>query len=252
MTLARAILRPVAYLAGLHAAGQTRAFLAAHQHTQQTQDRLLGELLAAHADTGFARDHGLGGVRTYEEFRQAVPVRAYEALRPYMDRVLAGQTAALIPPGQRVLMFSRTSGTTGQPKHIPVTPRFLDEMRRGWNVFGLRMLQDHPAAWLRAILAISSSMNEAVSPTGLPCGAISGLLAATQKRIVRRMYVAPPEVADCHDPVAKYYVLLRCGVGRDVSIITTANPSSTIKLIETGQAHAERLIRDVSDGTPIA
>jgi hypothetical protein len=249
MSFSRAILWPLAYLAGKHADSQVRRFLAAHQNTQQTQDRVLGELLAAHAGTAFARDHGLAAARTYEDFRRAVPVRAYEALRPYMDRVLAGETTALLPPGGKVLMFSRSSGSTGLPKHIPVTPRFLAEMRRGWNIFGVKALQDHPAAWLRAILAISSPMHEAVSPTGLPCGAISGLLAATQKHIVRRMYVAPGQVADCGDPHVKYYVLLRCGVGRDVSIITTANPSSTIKLIEAGQANVERLIRDVADGT---
>jgi hypothetical protein len=63
------------------------------------------------------------------------------------------------------------------------------------------------------------------------------------------MYAAPRQVCDCRDPAAKDYTILRCGVGRDVSIITTANPSSTIKLIETGQLHAERLIRDVADGS---
>ena len=108
------------------------------EQTRLTQDRVLSELLAAHAGTAFARDHALAAVRTYEEFRRAVPVRAYEALRPYMDRVLAGEATALLPPGRRVLMFSRTSGTTGQPKHIPVTQRFLAEMRRGWNIFGPR------------------------------------------------------------------------------------------------------------------
>ena len=75
------------------------------------------------------------------------------------------------------------------------------------------------------------------------------MLASTQKPIVRRMYVVPPAIAAIAEPVARYYLTLRCSVGRDVAFVTTANPSSTIKLIETGQAHAERLIRDVADGT---
>ncbi len=249
MGLRRTLLRPVAYLAGKHAARQVRLFAAAHRRTGQVQQRLLRELLAAHAETDFGRDHDFARIRTYEDFRRAVPVGSYETHRPYVDRVLEGRPVALLPPGRRVLMFSRTSGTTGRPKHIPVTRRFLREMRRGWNIFGLKALTDHPGAWLRGILTISSSMRETTSPTGLPCGAISGLLADTQKRIVRRMYVAPREAAEIHDPAAKYYTILRCGVGRDVGMITTANPSSTIKLIETGQAHAERLVRDVRDGT---
>jgi len=249
MSFTKTLLRPVAFLAGRHAAGQVRAFLAAHKNTAQTQDRVLAELLAAHRDTAFGRDHGFDKIRTYADFVAAVPVRSYDALKPYADRVLAGEFDALLPPGERALMFSQTSGTTGDPKYIPVTSRFLAEMRRGWNIFGVKALTDHPEAWLRPLMTINSSMHESASPTGVPCGAISGLLAAKQKGIVRRMYVAPLQAADISDPLVKYYTILRCGVGRDVSIITTANPSSTIRIIEVGQAHAERLIRDVADGT---
>ena len=249
MNLRRTILRLAAFLAGRRAAGQVRAFLAAHEQTRQVQDRLLDELLRTHAQTAFGRDHGFRRIRSYDEFRTAVPLATYETLRPYMQRVLRGETTALLPAGEAVLMFSMTSGTTGLPKHIPVSARFLAEMRRGWNIFGLTVLKDHPAGWLRAILQISSPMDERTSPAGVPCGAISGLLAQTQMRIVRRMYVTPPAVTSVTDPQAKYYAILRCGVGRDVGIITTANPASTIKLIEAGQANAERLVRDVADGT---
>jgi len=249
MGVGRTLLRPLAQLAGMHASGQARAFLAAHRRTEAVQQRLLAELLARHADTDFGRDHGFGRLQGYADFASAVPIRTYEQLRPYMDRVFEGRQDALLPADEEVVMFSQTSGTTGLPKHIPVTRRFLATMRRGWNIFGMLALNDHKEAWLRGILQISSSPRESLSPGGKPCGAISGLLASAQKKIVRRMYVAPPCVADIEDPAARYYAILRCGVGRDVAFITTANPSSTIKLIETGQAHAQRLVRDVADGT---
>ena len=249
MSVKRTLLRPAAFLAGLHARRQMAAFLAAHRRTRAVQDALLAELVARHRDTAFGRDHGFATIRGYADFRSAVPVGSYETHRPYIQRVLAGETTALLPADEQVRMFSLTSGTTGSPKHIPVTGRFLAQMRRGWNTWGLRAMQDHQAAWLRSILQISSPANEAASPLGLPCGAISGLLAATQKRIVRRMYVVPQAVAGIEDPVARYYTILRCAIGQDVALITTANPSTTIRLIETGQSHAERLIADVAGGT---
>jgi len=249
MRLPRIILRPAAALAGRHAWRQRRAFLAAQGRAREVQGRLLRELLEAHRDTAFGREHDFARIRTRDDFVRAVPIRSYEALRPYVDRVLAGETTALLPPGEPVLMFARTSGTTGEPKHVPVTRRFLADARRGWNVFGVSVLRDHPDGWLRPILQITSPMDEARSPTGLPCGAISGLLAATQKRIVRRMYVVPPAVTAIRDPDARCYTLLRCAVERDVGLITTANPSSTIRLIETGRQHLDRLLRDLTDGT---
>lgn len=51
------------------------------------------------------------------------------------------------------------------------------------------------------------------------------------------------------EPAARLYTILRCGVARDVALITTANPASTIRLIEIGQQHAQQLIKDVRDGT---
>jgi hypothetical protein len=249
MGMMRQILRPVAWLAGAHAARQMRAFMRAHDRTQRVQDELLRTMLDRHAETAFGRDHGFASIRSYEDFRKAVPVESYETLRPYVQRVLAGETTALLPPGEDVLMFSLTSGTTGAPKHIPVTRQFLADMRRGWNITGLMALLDHREGWLRPILQIASPMCEERSSTGKPCGAISGLLAATQKRIVRRMYPVPQVVEAIKDPEAKYYTILRCSIEKDVALITTANPSSTIKLIETGQAHAEQLVRDLADGT---
>ena len=221
----------------------------AHHRTREVQEHLLSELIAAHRQTDFGKDHGFDRVRTYEDFTSAVPIRSYEGILPYVQWVLGGKTTAMLPHGESVRMFAMTSGTTGKPKYIPASSRFVAAARRGWNIWGLRALNDHPEAWMRQILQISSPMNETHSPAGVPCGAMSGLLAATQKRIVRRMYAVPNALSNIGDPLVKYYAILRCSIGQDVSIITTANPSSAIKLIETGQQHVERLIRDIAEGT---
>lgn len=249
MSIRQTILRSVAKLGAWHAQQQRRVFFAAHQRTAETQQEFLLALIAQHADTAFGRDHGFGKIRTYEDYTAAVPIAGYEHVEPYMQRVMQGETSALLPADQEPLMFSMTSGTTGKPKHIPVTPRFLASIRRGWNIFGVHILSQHPDAWIRPIVQISSSPCEETSPTGKPCGAISGLLAASQKKIVQRLYVVPPWIAQIQNPTTRYYTILRHSIDRDVAFITTANPSSTIKLIETGQDHIEQLLRDLRDGT---
>src|SRR5205085_2081588 len=114
------------------------------------------------------------------------------------------ETAALFGGRQRVLMFALTSGTTAEPKYIPVTQAFLNEYRTGWNAFGIKALLDHPEAILRRIVQVSSRMDENRTPGDVPCGAITGLMAVTQKRLVRKYYVSPPCVAMIDDPLAKY------------------------------------------------
>ena len=249
MSITRTILKPLAFAAGLHAGKQMRRFLKAHRQTQQVQDAFLNELISRHCQTAFGRDHDFARLRSYDDFKAVVPVGNYETLRPYMQRVYEGDYSALIPSDDRVVMFSMTSGTTGTTKYIPVTNRFLKHMQRGSNIFGMRAMNDHPDGWLRDILQIASPMHQVDSPTGLPCGAISGLLTSRQMWIARRMQVVRAGVSSIPESESRYYTTLRCGVGRDVGIIVTANPSSTIKLIETAQEHTERLIRDISDGT---
>ena len=249
MSLRRTLLQPAARVAGAHAASQMRQFLRAHRHGRRLQDRLLLRLVTQHADTRFGRDHNLGAVGGYDDFCKAVPLGDYDSLAPYLRAVYEGDTEALFPTGTEVVMFALTSGTTGRPKRIPVTREGLAHYHRGWNVFGRRMLRDHPEGWLRKILQITSPAAESASPTGVPCGAISGALSATQKRIVRRMYVVPPAVAAMGDPAAKYYTIMRLAMPQDVGWISTANPSSVIKLFTTASEHIEPLLRDLRDGT---
>ncbi|MCD4700006.1 MAG: GH3 auxin-responsive promoter family protein [Phycisphaerae bacterium] len=249
MSLARTLLRPAAHIAGMRASLQARAFMGSHRRASEVQEALLRRLIKAAADSEFGREHNFNRIRSYEDFTSAVPIGNYETHRRYVERVLSGQVDALFAPGTKIRMFAVTSGTTGSPKHIPVTEQFLRDYRRGWNVFGIRMLKDHPNGWLRKIITIGSSSCENTSPTGLPCGAISGLLAENQQWVVRKMYPVPPQVNDIGDAAEKYYAVMRSSVAHDIGIVITPNPSTAVKLAQIACDNAERLIRDVRDGT---
>ena len=146
-------------------------------------------------------------------------------------------------------MFALTSGTTAQPKYIPITQTFLDEYRAGWNAFGIKALLDHPEAFFRGIVQVSSRMDESVTMSGVPCGAITGLMAVTQKRLVRKYYTTPACLAQIDDPLAKYYTIMRLSIPADVAFMVTASPATHLKLARTGDEHREQLIRDIHDGT---
>ncbi len=232
-----------------HARRVYERFMAGAADAIRVQDQVLAARIRRHAGSAFGRDHGFDQVRDYADFVRRVPVRGYDDLRPYVDRVVAGDAGALLGPRQKVLMFALTSGTTAEPKHIPVTEEFLAQYRAGWNAWGLKALLDHPRAILRGILQMASPMDEHASPTGIPCGAITGLTARTQKRLVRKYYVVPPEVAYVADGGARYYTAMRFAAARDVAWLIAANPATLIRLAETADAHAQALIRDIHDGT---
>ncbi|MCZ6682494.1 MAG: GH3 auxin-responsive promoter family protein, partial [Planctomycetota bacterium] len=175
--------------------------------------------------------------------------RNYRDIEPYIERVRRGRTEALLGSGQRVLMFALTSGTTAKPKYIPVTEQTLAQWRQGWNVWGLKAILDHEGTLLRDIVQVTSPMHDHLSPSGIPCGAITGLLAETQKRLVRRYYVAPLEVSEIRDSAAKYYTIMRLAITRDVAFMVTANPATLLRLARAADENREQIIRDVRNGS---
>ena len=88
-------------------------------------------------------------------------------------------------------MFALTSGTTAARKYIPVTDQYLADYRRGWNIWGLKAFRDHPEVQLRPIVQLSGDWDEFRTEAGIPCGAVTGLTATMQKRIIRWLYCVP-------------------------------------------------------------
>lgn len=218
------------------------------ENSGPAQWALLEEFLAAHAGSQFWKDHGLDRVRSWADYRLAVPVGGYERFAGYIEPMLEGQRSSLLGAGEKLVMFAKTSGTTGRAKYIPVTRRFVRGYRRGWNIFGLRVILEHPRSYMRHIVQLSSPEDEEITPSGVPAGAISGLLATTQKWIIRKHYPAPLQTRWVKDATSKYYVTMRMAMGKDPAFITTANPSTILALARTVRDHAETLIRDVADG----
>jgi len=85
----------------------------------QTQERVFKSLIDAAQYTAFGNDHHFDTIKNHRDFVKHVPIRDYEALRPYADRVVAGESDILWPG--KPLYFAKTSGTTSGAKYIPLT-----------------------------------------------------------------------------------------------------------------------------------
>lgn len=226
-----------------------------HDQTKQArkvQRELLLSRIARNADSAFGRDHHFGQIRTLEDFRRQVPIGDYTRHEPYIDRVRNGDVSALFGPGTDVLMFAMTSGTTNRPKTIPVTREALENYREGWLIWGIQAFDSHPEIienGLRPILQIASDWRESYSPAGIPCGAITGLTASMQSRMIRTTYCMPPSGSRIKDVESKYYVALRFSIAKNLGTIIAANPSTILNMVRLGDRERETLIRDLYDGT---
>lgn len=229
---------------------QLRRFEAACEHPQAVQEAVLERILRQQQRTGFGRDHHFASIRSVADFRKHVPVAPYEALAPYIEKVQAGDTNALLAD-PRVLMFALTSGTTASRKLIPVTHDYLTAYKRGWNMWGVKMYRDHRGRRIamRPILQMVGDPDEYRTSAGIPCGNLTGFTAKVQMKLIRRLYAVPHESGKIKDSLAKQYVALRFAIDRNVSQFMAANPSTLVQLARTLNTEREALLQDLHDGT---
>ncbi len=84
-----------------------------------TQQKVLEDLIRQAKNTQFGQDHHFSQIKTTEDFAKHVPIRDYEELKPYVDRVVQGEENILWKG--KPIYFAKTSGTTSGAKYIPLT-----------------------------------------------------------------------------------------------------------------------------------
>lgn len=85
----------------------------------KTQKKVFENLIEKAQNTQFGKDHHFSEIKTHQDFVQRVPIRDYEALKPYIDKVVQGEKNILWKG--KPIYFAKTSGTTSGVKYIPIT-----------------------------------------------------------------------------------------------------------------------------------
>ncbi|MBB6612272.1 GH3 auxin-responsive promoter family protein [Pontibacter sp. Tf4] len=103
-------------------------FLAAYVHKKQqtwinnpvaAQEAIFQKIIAGARQTAFGHDHHFETIKTHADFVKAVPVRDYEGLSPYFNRIKQGERNVTWPG--KPIYLAKTSGTTSGTKYIPIT-----------------------------------------------------------------------------------------------------------------------------------
>ena len=85
----------------------------------KVQQKTLLKLLNQAQNTVFGKDHSFSIIQNYADFKNHIPVRDYEGIKPYIDQIIDGKENILWPG--KPLYFSKTSGTTSGTKYIPIS-----------------------------------------------------------------------------------------------------------------------------------
>ena len=223
-----------------------RRLLKAAAEPREAQQRALTKILRALRTTEYGQRHGYDGLRTADEFRHAVPIQDYEALRPDIDRQV--ETGLPVITAEVPMMYARTSGTTGKPKLIPVTPDMMRTIKAAQRAMAYVQHRSF-GAFRGRVLALAGALREDSLPDGTPVGAATGLIYRTMSPLIRSKYVLPTEVFEIEDYELRYAVMARMAAQyADISVIATANPSTILRLIHEIESSLPQIVEDLAEG----
>ena len=141
----------------------------------QTQDAILKSLLHVGRSTAFGQDHHFNNIHTHDDFRKAVPIRDYEALSPYINRILSGEENILWKG--KPAYFAKTSGTTSGTKYIPITKESIpNHINTARNALLAYVHEKGNADFVNGKLIFLSGSPELETKVGIHTGRLSGIV----------------------------------------------------------------------------
>lgn len=139
------------------------------------QEAIFKQLLKVGRQTEFGKAAKLDQVSDYEGFKQAVPIRDYEQLKPWIDRVKEGKHNVLWKG--KPIYFAKTSGTTSGTKYIPITkdsiPNHINTAR---NALLCYMAETGNTRFADGKLIFLSGSPVLERVGGIPTGRLSGIV----------------------------------------------------------------------------
>lgn len=138
------------------------------------QESIFTQIIQRGCSTQFGIDHDFINIKSYEDFKQRVPIKDYEGLKTYFDRVVSGESNVLWPG--RPSYFAKTSGTTSGVKYIPITsdslPNHFGSAKNAlFHYFG----QTGRGKWLDGKIIFLSGSPSLDDINGVPTGRLSGI-----------------------------------------------------------------------------
>ena len=142
----------------------------------ETQEKVFQELISKGTSTQFGKDHDFISINTHEDFAKRVPVRDYEGLKLYVERVVNGEEN-IIWPGKPIY-FAKTSGTTSGAKYIPITKESMPyHVKAARNAILLYIHETGKTKFVNGKMIFLQGSPILEEKNGIKLGRLSGIVA---------------------------------------------------------------------------
>lgn len=142
----------------------------------ETQEKVFQDLIASATETQFGKDHDFISINSYQDFIKRVPIRDYEGLKPYIEKIVSGESNVLWKG--KPIYFAKTSGTTSGAKYIPITKESMPfHVEAARNAILLYIHETGNTKFIKGKMIFLQGSPILENKKGIQLGRLSGIVA---------------------------------------------------------------------------
>ncbi|HBD26244.1 GH3 auxin-responsive promoter family protein [Flavobacterium sp.] len=185
----------------------------------ETQQQVFEALIKEAAQTQFGKDHDFGSIKTHSDFVQKVPVRDYEGLKHYVDKVVKGEENVLWKG--KPLYFAKTSGTTSGAKYIPLTKESMPfHIQAARNAILSYIHETGKANFVSGKMIFLQGSPLLEEKNGIKLGRLSGIVAHFVPKYLQKNRMPSWETNCIEDWETKVNAIVEETINEDMSVIS--------------------------------
>jgi phenylacetate-coenzyme A ligase PaaK-like adenylate-forming protein len=210
----------------------------------EAQQETFTALVSAAAHTAFGKDHQFASIKTYEDFKKQVPVRDYEDLRPYIDRVVAGESDVMWKGKPEY--FAKTSGTTSGAKYIPISKESMPEhIKAARNALLTYVHETGKADFVNGKMIFLQGSPVMTKKNGINVGRLSGIVANLVPAYLQKNRL-PSYATNCiEDWEQKVEAIVEETIDADMTLISGIPPWVQMYFDKLAQKSGGKQIKDI-------
>lgn len=204
-------------------------------------------LLEGARETAFGRDHQFSAIRNYRDFKERVPVRDYEGLRPYIDRLVAGEPDVLWKG--KPLYLAKTSGTTSGVKYIPISNDSMPHhIKAARNALLLYIHETGNSDFVDGKMIFLQGSPVLTEKNGVNIGRLSGIVANHVPTYLQRNRMPSFEVNCIEDWERKVDAIVEETIEENMTLISGIPPWVQMYFDRLSARSGGKKIKDIFPG----
>jgi len=208
------------------------------------QDKVFFALLNKAKLTAFGQDHGFETIQTYQDFKKSVPIRDYEQLRPYIERVAAGEANVLWPG--KPLYFAKTSGTTSGVKYIPISKESMPEhIKAARNALLGYIHESGDTSFVNGKMIFLQGSPVLEKKSGIDTGRLSGIVAHHVPAYLQKNRLPSYETNCIDDWETKVDAIVAETIHQDMRLISGIPPWVQMYFDKLSQVSGGKKVKDI-------